>query len=138
MCGRIDCVPAMRVERVVNPGPGEPAVRLVDGHGKVVEDVAMFLRALTVRRFSPNTVRAYAYDLLKLLRFLDGLGLTVHEFTPARAVDFLVTLRRTPSQGRGSTPGFGGHDRGGPVAVGADVQPDPGGGVVVLRVPDHL
>jgi integrase/recombinase XerD len=90
----------MRVVPVANPGVGEPAVQLVDGDGQTVEDVAAFLRALTVRRFSPNTVRAYAYDLQKLTAFLDGRGLTVQDFTPARAVEFLVTLRRTPSRRR--------------------------------------
>jgi hypothetical protein len=47
----------MRVVRVADPGVDEPAVQLVDGNGEVVEDVAAFLRLLTVRRFSPNTVR---------------------------------------------------------------------------------
>ncbi|KWX19447.1 transposase [Mycolicibacterium wolinskyi] len=87
----------MRVVPVSDPGVGEPAVQLVDGQGRVVEDVAAFLRALTVRRFSPNTVRAYAHDLQKLMLFLEEQGLTVQDFTPARAMDFLVTLRRTPS-----------------------------------------
>ncbi len=90
----------MRVVRVMNPDAGEPAVQLVDDEGRSVEETAMFLRTLTVRRFSPNTVRAYAYDLLKLMVFLDERGLSVQQFTPARAVDFLVTLRRTPSRGR--------------------------------------
>lgn len=97
---RIDYLPPMRVVRVVDPGVGEPAVQLVDAQGHVVEDVAVFLQALTVRRFSPNTVRAYAYDLQKLMLFLDERGLTVQDFTPARAVDFLVALRRLPSQRR--------------------------------------
>jgi len=90
----------MRVVHVADPGVGEPAVLLVDGQGCIVEDVAAFLRALTARRFSPNTVRAYAYDVQKLMLFLDDRGLTLQDFTPARAVDFLVTLRRTSSTGR--------------------------------------
>lgn len=90
----------MRVIRVADPGVDEPAVQLVDGNGEVVEDVSAFLRLLTVRRFSPNTVRAYAYDLQKLMLFLDERGLTLQDFTPARAVDFLTTLRHMPSSNR--------------------------------------
>jgi site-specific recombinase XerD len=90
----------MRVVRVADPGVDEPAVQLVDGNGEVVEDVAAFLRLLTVRRFSPNTVRAYAHDLRKLMLFLDERGLTLQDFTPARAVDFLATLRHMPSNRR--------------------------------------
>jgi integrase/recombinase XerD len=90
----------MRVVRVADPGVDEPAVQLVDGNGQVVEDVSAFLRVLTVRRFSPNTVRAYAHDLQKLMLFLDERGLTLQDFTPARAVDFLATLRHKPSNRR--------------------------------------
>lgn len=90
----------MRVVRVADAGVDEPAVQLVDGNGEVVEDVSAFLCLLTVRRFSPNTVRAYAHDLQKLMLFLDQRGLTLQDFTPARAVDFLATLRHMPSNRR--------------------------------------
>jgi integrase/recombinase XerD len=90
----------MRVVRVADPDVDQPTVQLVDGNGAVVEDVSAFLRLLTVRRFSPNTVRAYAHDLQKLMLFLDERGLTVQDFTPARAVDFLATLRHMPSTRR--------------------------------------
>src|SRR5699024_5714252 len=96
----------MRVVPAGSQAVGEPAVQLVDDAGRLVEDVSAFLQALTVRRFSPNTVRAYAYDLQKLLLFLDGHGLTVQEFTPAHAVDFLVALRRTPSRHRAQRLGL--------------------------------
>jgi len=63
--------PTMRVQ-VINPDQSEPAVQLIDSDGREIIEVAAFLRTLTVRRFSPNTVRAYAHDLQKLLSFLDG------------------------------------------------------------------
>jgi integrase/recombinase XerD len=87
----------MRVVKVVDPGPGEPVVVLVNGDGAEVVEVSEFLRTLTVRRYSPNTVRAYAYDLRRLMLFLNERSLSVGEFTPAQAVEFLATLRRTPS-----------------------------------------
>ena len=90
----------MRVVKIVDPGPGEPVAVLVDSDGAEVMEVSEFLRTLTVRRYSPNTVRAYAYDLRRLMLFLNDQGLTVGEFIPAQAVEFLATLRRTPSERR--------------------------------------
>ena len=90
----------MRAVRVADGGVDKPAVQLVGGNDDVVEDVSGFLRLLTVRRFSPNTARAYAHDLQKLMLFLDERGLTLQHFTPARAVDFLATLRHMPSNRR--------------------------------------
>lgn len=51
---------------------GEPGFLLTDGRGDEIPEVGAFLRTLAVRRFSPNTIRAYAYDLQKLLSFLYG------------------------------------------------------------------
>lgn len=75
----------MRVVKVVHSGPGEPAVVLVDSDGVEVIEVSEFLRTLTVRRYSPNTVRAYAYDPRRLMLFLNDRGLAIGEFTPAQA-----------------------------------------------------
>lgn len=83
----------MRVVKVMGTQPGQPLVCLVDGHGEPVARVDEFLRLLAVRSYSPNTIRAYAYDLQKLHLFLEEAGLSVDEFTPARAMDFLSWLR---------------------------------------------
>lgn len=90
----------MRVVKVVGAGPGQPAVRLVDGTGAPVVEVEGFLRLLAVREFSPNTVRAYAHDLQKLYLFLAEAGLAAGEFTPARAMEFLQWLRLVSSSRR--------------------------------------
>jgi integrase/recombinase XerD len=71
---------------------------LVDEAGQPVVEVAMFLRLLVVRDYSPNTVRAYAHDLQKLFQFLQLRGLTVAEFTPPRAVEFIDWLRTCSSR----------------------------------------
>ncbi|MFC4945841.1 site-specific integrase [Pseudonocardia sp. GCM10023141] len=76
---------------------GEPAVELVDGNGEPIAEVSMFLRLLVAKAYSPNTVRAYAFDLVKLFRFFHERGLTSAEFSPARAVEFLTWLRRSGS-----------------------------------------
>jgi integrase/recombinase XerD len=90
----------MRVEKVLEPKPGGAMVRLVDDDEQPVAEVTEFLDLLATRGHSPNTTRAYAYDLLKLFRFLQERELTVAEFTPARAVEFLRWLRVQPSTGR--------------------------------------
>jgi integrase len=87
------------VRKVDAARAGQPAVELVDGDGEVVSEVSAFLRLLTVRDYSPNTVRAYAHDLQKLFQFLHHRGWTVEQFTPARAVEFVEWLR-TRSSGR--------------------------------------
>jgi integrase len=88
---------SVRVTKVVDARPGRPAVELVDDTGVPVADVTGFLRLLTVRDYSPNTVRAYAYDLQKLYQFLHEHGLTVEEFRPALAVSFIEWLRTRSS-----------------------------------------
>lgn len=90
----------MRVEKVPDPEPGRPGVRLVDAANVAVVEVDEFLHLLKVRGYSPNTIRAYAYDLLKLFTFLDEQGLSSAEFTAARAVDFLRWLRSVSSARR--------------------------------------
>ena len=88
----------MRVVSVSGSAPGQPAVAVVDPDGSVQGDVQGFLAFLAARDFSPNTTRAYAYDLVKLLHFLESQGWTVQDFTAARAVEFLKWLRRQSSK----------------------------------------
>ncbi|MEU7769796.1 tyrosine-type recombinase/integrase [Micromonospora taraxaci] len=87
----------MRVKKIDDPGVGQPTVELLEDDGATVAEVADFLRLLTVRDYSPNTVRAYAHDLQKLYQFLHISGLTVEQFTPARAVKFVEWLRTRSS-----------------------------------------
>jgi site-specific recombinase XerD len=90
----------VHVSKVEGAGPGEPGVRLVDDDGQPVAEVDGFLRLLTVREYSPNTVRAYAHDLQKLFGFLAEAGIPAAAFTPARAVEFLQWLRLVSSSRR--------------------------------------
>ncbi|MGW2339494.1 tyrosine-type recombinase/integrase [Streptomyces sp. NPDC001661] len=90
----------MQVAKVLDAAPGQPGVRLLSASGEPVPEVEEFLRLLAVRAYSPHTIRAYAYDLLKLYRFCEEQGIDVEEFTPVRAMDFLSWLRRTGSTRR--------------------------------------
>ncbi|HZR48124.1 MAG TPA: site-specific integrase [Streptosporangiaceae bacterium] len=90
----------MHVIKVEGAGPGEPAVRLVDDHGGPVAEVDGFFRLLTVREYSPNTVRAYAHDLQKLFAWLGEAGSRRVSPRPARAMEFLQWLRLGSSSRR--------------------------------------
>jgi len=90
----------MRVAKCVPERPGEPSVAVVDEAGVPVAEVSAFLRSLAVRDYSPNTVRAYAFDLMKLLVFLEEHNAGVGEFTPVLATEFLAWLRTQSSAGR--------------------------------------
>src|SRR5258708_39520149 len=74
-CGRRDT--AMTVQ-----------VHLVDGEHRVSGDwdgadaANMFLAHLQARAFSPATIRAYAFDVVNLARFLAGQGISLSEVTP--------------------------------------------------------
>jgi hypothetical protein len=54
----------------------------LDGAGADVVVANGFLTHLGSRRFSALTVRAYAYDLLNFLRFLDEQGASVEAVVP--------------------------------------------------------
>jgi site-specific recombinase XerD len=56
------------------------------------------MRHLHARDCSPNTLAAYAYDLLHFLSFLQQRHLTYLEFTPVHALDLLAYLRALPSR----------------------------------------
>jgi integrase len=90
----------VRVVKIAKAAPGQPKVELVDDEGQPIVEVIEFLRLLVVRNYSPNTVRAYAHDLQKLYQFLRLEGLTVAEFSPARAVKFVEWLRTRSSRRR--------------------------------------
>lgn len=57
-----------------------------------------FLRHLTARGYSPNTVSAYAHDLQHFMRFLIANRLAIEDFVSSKAIDLLRYLREVPSQ----------------------------------------
>jgi integrase len=73
---------------------------LVDDSGEPVAEVEEFLRLLAVRECSPHTVRAYAHDLQKLYLFLREANLSVADFGPPQAIEFLQWLRLQSSSRR--------------------------------------
>ncbi len=73
-------------------------VELVDEAGSPVPTVSVFLRHLVARGCSPNTVRAYAHDLLHFWRFLAQQNLTWDVFAARHALALLEHLRSLPSR----------------------------------------
>jgi integrase/recombinase XerD len=75
--------------------------RLVDGQGQVVTVVSGFLNHLTDGEYSPNTIRAYAYDLRHFFNFLESLDLHWNTFRAKHGIEFLGYLRHVPVKARG-------------------------------------
>lgn len=83
---------------VLRDGARTAGVRyqLADDRGNVVAAVSGFLAHLASSEYSPNTVRAYAYDLRYLFNFLESAGLGWREFRARHAIGFLGYLRQVP------------------------------------------
>lgn len=90
----------MRVRRSHAAEDGGVVYELLDGDDRPIPLVSGFLRHLGARGCSPNTVSAYAHDLLHLSRFLAQRGLRYEDFTPASSLALLEYLREAPSRKR--------------------------------------
>lgn len=88
----------MRV-RKVHDGGGV-GYDLLDDENRPISEVEGFLRYLKARDCSPNTLSAYAHDLLHFFRFLHEEDLTCEQFTAAESLRFLEYLRRVPNRGQ--------------------------------------
>jgi integrase len=90
----------MRVLRHHDQASHSVSFALLDDAGEPVPAVAGFLGHLGARGYSPNTLSAYAHDLLHLVRFLGQRGLAFPDFTPVEAVALLEYLSQVPSRKR--------------------------------------
>jgi integrase len=86
----------MRVQR--RQQDGTIAFDLLDNHERPIAEVGGFLRYLGARCCSPNTLCAYAHDLLHFYQFLELTGLNVDAFGPPESLTLLEYLRRVPSR----------------------------------------
>src|SRR6266511_4858677 len=90
----------MRVVRLRDQVSHSVSFALLDDAGQPVPAIAGFLGHLGARGYSPNTVSAYAHDLLHFERFLRQRRLAYAGFTPVEAVVFLEHLAQVPSRKR--------------------------------------
>lgn len=88
----------MQVRRLQSGPDNSLSFELLGDSLQPIEAVSGFLRHLAARGYSPNTLQAYAYDLLYFFRFLSEGELTWSDFTPAHSFAFLEYLRRVASQ----------------------------------------
>lgn len=87
----------MRVQRSQTSAQ-DITFELLDEHEQPIPIVSGFLQHLRARGCSPNTLSAYAYDLLHFLTFLTERHLTYHDFRPPHALQFLEYLSQEPSR----------------------------------------
>jgi integrase len=88
----------MHVHRIQLSSENDISYALLDENDQPIPVVSDFMRHLRARGFSPNTLSAYAYDLLHFMTFLQERQLTYHEFRPPHAVMFLEYLSALPSR----------------------------------------
>ena len=82
----------MRVHRIQGEGNKAVSFELLDDTDQPIEIVSGFMRHLRARDYSPNTLSAYAHDLLHFMTFLKQQQLTYQDFTPPHALLFLEYL----------------------------------------------
>ncbi len=88
----------MRVRRIQLEHEHNLTFELLDDDDQPIPIVSGFMRHLCARGCSPNTLSAYAYDLLHFMSFLKAQHLTYQEFRPPDALLFLEYLSQLPSR----------------------------------------
>jgi len=88
----------MKVQRITASSIGAVLYTIVDDDDQPIEVISSFMHHLHARDFSPNTLAAYAYDLLHFFSFLKQHDLTYLDFTPIHALELLAYLRAIPSR----------------------------------------
>jgi len=88
----------MRVHRMQLGSINDITFELLDEHDQPILAISGFMRYLRARGCSPNTLSAYAFDLLHFMRFLEKHQLTYQEFAPPHALLFLEYLNSVPNR----------------------------------------
>lgn len=73
--------------------------RVVDDAGEPIEEIGAFLRAVATRGLSPLTVRAYAFDLALLYRWLSDTGRQLRALAQPDLLEYVAWQRE-----RGAAP----------------------------------
>lgn len=88
----------MHVHRIQLSNENDISFELLDDYQQPIPVVSGFMRYLRARGCSPNTLSAYAYDLLHFMTWLSQRQITYQEFTPQHALQFLEYLSHLPSR----------------------------------------
>lgn len=92
----------MQVQRVVMPDTGVVSYTVLDAAFCPVPAVDAYLAYLTAVERSPNTVRAYAYDLRDFFAYLEVTGGDWQAATAEDVGGFVAWLRRPPGAQHGA------------------------------------
>ena len=88
----------MRVRRIQFDNEHDLSFELLGDDDQAIPVVSGFMRHLRARGCSPNTLSAYAYDLLHFMQFLQEQQLPYLEFRPPHALLFLEYVSQLPSR----------------------------------------
>ena len=91
----------MHVQRVVMPASPVESWTVLGGDGAPVEPVERYLAYLTAIERSPNTIRAYAFDLKDYWVFLRQRGLDWEEVRLEDIGEYVAWLRLPPAGRQG-------------------------------------
>ena len=86
------------VEFTARRHPETGLYHLVGENTELLADANEFLDALTLRGLSPMTVRAYAFDLVALHRWLGSVGKRLQELDEAQLLPFIADQRLRKAQ----------------------------------------
>ncbi len=80
--------------------PGPTGLFVVEGEGPLVRQANAFLTTLSVRGFSPRTVRAYAHDLIVFFRWLQSSERAIESIGEAALLEYIGEQRNQEAQPR--------------------------------------
>lgn len=89
----------MANERTYSARPNN-GLFVVVGEGALVERANAFLQTVSQRGFSPNTVRAYAHDLVVFFRWLDTTSYTLADVGERALLEYVGAQRAREAQPR--------------------------------------
>ncbi|WP_207757561.1 tyrosine-type recombinase/integrase [Nonomuraea cypriaca] len=84
--------------------PFEP-YQLLDGSGRPVAAVTSFMRELLASARAPSTLRSYAVDLLRWMRFLTAIDVAWDRAIPVEGRDFSLWIRQVHKPNRKAPAG---------------------------------
>src|SRR5579884_212682 len=96
----------MQVHRIQRENENDITFELLDDNEEPIAAISGFMRHLSARGCSPNTLVAYAYDLQHFMQFLKEQQLTYEQFRPVHSLALLEYLSTLPSRKPAQRLGF--------------------------------
>ncbi len=87
-------------QRTYEAHAGVDGLFVVEGEGELVAQANAFLMTLTLRGFSPRTVRAYAHDLIVFFRWLNLRNFELALVDEGALLEYIAEQRRQAAKPR--------------------------------------